>query len=117
MQAERGEADAQTDTVYYYKLAPVLSPCLDAFRQALYPVADLSLFAPPPGHSDLFPAYWACRTLDEWTEASERFPVVLQLGGVDPVCYALKVCNWAADEQEGYTTAIQGSPICEAVAV
>ena len=80
----------------------VLTECLEAFQAAheVDPMQDT--------HADLYPAFHACATLDEWTAANERYPEAID--GADPVTYALNVCESAEAE------AVQGSPVCEAVA-
>jgi hypothetical protein len=57
--------------------------------------------------ADLFPAYSACSSFEEWKAADARYPKAI--GGADPVLYARNVC--AANTQ------LTSTPICRAVAV
>ena len=41
-------------------------------------------------HKDLFPAYFDCKTIEEWKAANTLYPKAID--GVDPVLYAMNVC-------------------------
>ena len=60
------------------------SSCLDALAAA----ANVSKFRDT--HEDLFPAYVACTSIEEWDSANAAHPVISE--GVDPVQYAMNVC-------------------------
>lgn len=70
--------------------------CASAFARA----ASVSEFHDT--HADLFPAYAACRDVEEWTAASRRFPAAID--GADPIRYAMTVC--AGNQAELGQTAI-----------
>lgn len=74
--------------------------CASAFERA----ASVSEFHDT--HADLFPAYAACRNIEEWTAASDHFPEAID--GVDPIRYAMTVC---ADNQ----TELGQTAICRTV--
>jgi hypothetical protein len=57
-------------------------------------------------HEDLFSAYFACETLDDWIAANDEHPDAID--GVDPTMYASTVCEGNEDE-------IGESPICAAL--
>ena len=57
-------------------------------------------------HRDLFPAYSACTSLEEWKNADAMFPDAID--GVDPINYARNVC--AGNQEE-----LGASAICKAV--
>jgi len=57
-------------------------------------------------HEDLFPAYFACRTIEEWKAASAMYPKAID--GVDPIRYAMNVC--AANQAR-----LGAAPVCQAV--
>ena len=56
-------------------------------------------------HEDLFPAYSACTTADEWRAAHTLYPSVIP---IDPVKYAMSMCA-------SYQEEIGKTPICLAV--
>lgn len=76
------------------------SPCLEAFADA----ASVSVYADT--HEDLFPAYSACQSIDEWTRAYSAYPAAID-GGY-PVEYAMRVCS-------GNQAVLGDTPICKAV--
>lgn len=78
----------------------VSSACANAFElaAAVSPYEDT--------HEDLFPAYSACTSIEEWKTASERYPDAID--GVDPISYAMTVC--ATNQSQLRTT-----PICRVV--
>jgi hypothetical protein len=78
----------------------VSQACADAFAAA----ASVSEFQDT--HEDLFPAYSACSTVEEWKAADKLYPDAID--GVDPVSYAMTVC--ANNQQE-----LGDAPICRAV--
>ena len=57
-------------------------------------------------HEDLFPAYAACETLDEWEVAHQTYPAAID--GGSPVEYAMRVCA-------GNQDVLSDTPICKAV--
>ena len=79
----------------------VSTACAEAFKNA----AAVSEFQDT--HEDLFPAYSACKTLDEWKAADVQYPDAID--GVDPVLYAGNVC-------EGNSARLGDTPICKAIA-
>lgn len=78
----------------------VSAECAAAFEEAAA-VSDLQ-----DTHADLFPAYSACTTLDEWKAADAAYPDAID--GADPVSYARNVCG-------GNSAQLSGTPICRAV--
>jgi len=74
------------------------SACLRAFKSA----AAVSRFQDT--NEDLFPAFRACGSLEEWRAASDKYPDALD--GADPDSYAKTVCEQNA--------AVMGTPICNA---
>lgn len=76
--------------------------CATAFSEAAA-VSDLQ-----DTHEDLFPAYSACTTLEEWRAANKAFPDAMDAIG-DPVSYASNVCK-------SYSNRLGGTPICKAIA-
>lgn len=76
-----------------------LPACEQAFKDA-GEVSDMQ-----DTHEDLFPAYSACMSLEEWEAADEKYPDAID--GVEPRLYAQNVCS---NNQE----AIGDTPICEA---
>lgn len=80
---------------------PIVSgACAHAFLEAA------NVDAMRDTHKDLFPAYSACTSIEEWREADRMYPDAID--GVDPVMYAQKVCAGAQDE-------LRETPICKAV--
>lgn len=80
---------------------PIVSgACAHAFLEAA------NVDAMRDTHKDLFPAYYACTSIEEWREADRMYPGAID--GVDPVMYAQNVCAGAQDE-------LRDTPICEAV--
>ena len=61
-----------------------LTPCMSAFADA----ASVDEYY--DGAEDLFPAYSACKNVDEWKEAYSRYPKAID--GGNPVEYAMTVC-------------------------
>ena len=57
-------------------------------------------------HEDLFHAYSACTSIDEWERAAASHPAAID--GVDPIRYAMTVCAGNQDE-------LGDTPICRAV--
>jgi hypothetical protein len=80
----------------------VSGACADAFREAA------NVDALHDTHADLYPAYSACTSIEEWREADRRYPEAID--GVDPVMYAQNICAGAQDE-------LGKTPICKAVNV
>ena len=78
----------------------VSSACTEAFAMA----ASISEFQDT--HEDLFPAYSACTSLEEWEAANALYPAAID--GVAPIRYAMTVC---ANNQEE----LRETPICRAV--
>ena len=76
------------------------SSCIEAFAAAARVRADQDT------HEDLFPAYSACMSLEEWKSADALYPTAID--GVDPIRYAMTVC---ANNQEE----LRETPICRAV--
>lgn len=76
------------------------SPCMEAFAAAaaVSPYLDT--------HEDLFPAYAACTSIDDWQAADALHPAAID--GADPVQYAMTVC--AGNQEE-----LGETPICKAV--
>lgn len=79
----------------------VSGECASAFEQAAA-VSDLQ-----DTHEDLFPAYSACKTLDEWKAADDAYPDAMD--GVDPIVYARNVCD-------SNSARLGSTPICQAAA-
>ena len=75
------------------------SPCMEAFAAAaaVSPYLDT--------HEDLFPAYAACTSIDDWKAADALHPDAID---IDPVQYAMTVC--AVNQEE-----LDETPICKAV--
>ena len=73
--------------------------CADAFSAAA------SVHSLRDSHEDLFPAYSACTTIDEWRAAHTLYPSVIP---IDPVKYAMSMCA-------SYQEEIGKTPICLAV--
>lgn len=80
----------------------VSQKCVQAFSDA----AKVSEYQDT--HEDLFPAYSACTSLDEWRDASALAPGAIS-DGVDPIEYAKNVCSNYADE-------VGNSTVCKAIA-
>lgn len=78
----------------------VSKPCSDAFRAA----AQVSEYHDT--HQDLFPAYFACKSIEEWKVANTMYPKAID--GVDPVLYARNVCA-------GNQAQLGSAPICQVV--
>ena len=76
------------------------SPCMQAFEDA----ANVSEMHDT--HEDLFPAYSACSSIEQWEMAHARYPRAID--GGNPVEYAMRVC---AGNQE----ALGDTPICQAI--
>ena len=76
------------------------TPCIEAFAAA----ARISEYQDT--HEDLFPAYSACTSLEEWKAADALYPAVIDR--VDPIRYAMTVC---ANNQEE----LRETPLCRAV--
>lgn len=57
-------------------------------------------------HQDLFPAYSACKGIEEWKAANALYPKAMD--GADPVRYAMTVCAYNQGE-------LGTTPICKAV--
>ena len=76
------------------------STCTEAFAAA----ASISEYQDT--HEDLFPAYSACTSIDEWKAADALYPAAID--GADPVRYAMTVC--ANNQGE-----LRETPICRAV--
>lgn len=74
--------------------------CAEAFESA----ANVSAYQDT--HEDLFPAYSACSSVEEWRAADQVYPEAID--GVDPVRYAMTVC--ASNQQR-----LGDTPICRAV--
>jgi hypothetical protein len=81
--------------------APVSKVCAAAFQIA----AAVNEFQAT--HADLFAAFSACTTLDEWVDADALYPDAID--GVDPVLYATNVCI-------SYPEEIGATAICQATA-
>ena len=76
------------------------SACIDAFASA----AGVSQYSDT--HEDLFPAYSACKSIEEWREAYALHPAAID--GGNPVQYAMMAC--------AHNQAVLGrTPICRAV--
>jgi hypothetical protein len=75
------------------------SACEDAFAEAAQ-VDEMQ-----DAHSDLWPAFEACGSVEEFAAASDAHPDALD--GVDPQTYAENQC---ASEPE-----VEGTPVCESV--
>ncbi|CAN5880508.1 hypothetical protein BH23ACT12_BH23ACT12_22110 [soil metagenome] len=78
----------------------VSARCAAAFEAAA------SVSAYQDTHEDLFPAYSACSSVDEWKAASEQHPGAID--GAEPVAYVQTVC---ANNQ----AVLGDTPICVAV--
>ena len=78
----------------------VSSACTEAFAMAA------SISESQDTHEDLFPAYSACTSLEEWEAANALYPAAID--GVAPIRYAMTVC---ANNQEE----LRETPICRAV--
>ena len=78
------------------KARSVSEACASAFRAA----ASVSEYRDK--HEDLFPAYSACTSIEEWKAANGLYPKAID--GVDPVRYAMTVC--ANNQRELGATAI-----------
>ncbi|WP_420449268.1 hypothetical protein [Candidatus Palauibacter sp.] len=76
------------------------SACIGAFAAAaaVSPMLD--------AHEDLFPAYTACTSIEEWRSAHALHSTAIEVA--DPVRYAMNVCASYQDE-------LRETPICEVV--
>ena len=95
-----GMPDAPEAATREDREGPSDTPCMEAFADAAGVSEDRD------AHEDLFPAYSACTSLEEWKAADAFYPAAID--GVDPIRYAMTVC---ANNQEE----LRETPICRAV--